>query len=116
MRVNGAELLLTLEAALADLLPLPEYLSPAPNGGQIPDLFGRYRHGEALGWRELALVTYMPGFGQDWVLVPLSGGRVVLAWARGVDEIHLVAAQRWHATVLPVLVSLTADPDGGLHA
>lgn len=114
MRVEEAELLQVLETSLTDLLPLPDRLHPSPGECQIPGLQGRHRHGEVLGWRELVEVTHLPGFGQRWVLVPLSGGRVVLAWADAVAEIHLVAARRWQEKALPVLVSLSSDIDGGL--
>lgn len=115
MRINETELLLTLEASLTGLLPLPDRLSPRSFDQPPPAPAGLYRHGQQLGWRELVEVTRIPGFGQDWVLVPLSGGQVVLAWAGAVAEIHLVAARRWQETALPVLVSLSSDPDGGLH-
>lgn len=95
MKVNGTELLLTIEGTLVGLLPLPAELTPLLGVDVGSDRLEGWMHGYELDWREAWVVLRHPDSGNIWRVVPLQGGRLVLGHVSVLPDHHLQAADLW---------------------
>lgn len=95
MKVNGPELLLTIEGTLLGCLPLPATLALRP-GVDVSRLhLGSWAHGQALDWRDAWAALRHPDFRHGWRVVPLQGGQLVLGHTSTLPEHHRLAAEQW---------------------
>ncbi|WP_295818060.1 hypothetical protein [uncultured Deinococcus sp.] len=96
MKVNEQELLLTIEATLTEFLPLPEVLEPT-YGGRIGNWqLGQWRHGAELTIQQAWESMRHPDFPGKWLVIPLCGGRLVLAERDAVPPEWQAMARLWH--------------------
>lgn len=110
MNVDEGQLFGSIEATLVEFLPLPSDLVHLPDCVRPPISLGRLRHGRLLSWREAWEAISDPAFGEIWKIVPLRGGRVILAHAAHVHPMHLRAADVWKARATGILGVLAALP------
>lgn len=102
--MNGRELLLTIEATLVDLLPLPEDLSLKTDIDISATQLGSWSTGQLLEWDDAWAVLRHPDFGAEWHVVPLHGGRLVLAPVSALPEQHRQAAALWQERAVGLLL------------
>lgn len=110
MNVDEGQLFGSIEATLVDFLPLPSDLGHLPGSVEPPISLGRLRHGRILSWREAWEAISNPDFDATWKIVPLRGGRVILAHAAHVEAVHVRAADAWQARATGILGVLAALP------
>lgn len=95
MKVNGLELLLTIEGTLVECLPLPTALSLRPDVDVSNLRLSGWAHGQALDWRDASAVMHHPDFRHGWRVVPLQRGRLVLGHTAALPDYHQQAADLW---------------------
>lgn len=106
MKVNGPELLLTIESTLLGCLPLPTALA-LPSGVDVSSLrLGSWAHGQALDWRDAWAALRHPDFRHGWRVVPLQGGQLVLGHVATLPEHHRQAADLWQERAVGLLALL----------
>ncbi|AWT37317.1 hypothetical protein DM785_16505 (plasmid) [Deinococcus actinosclerus] len=113
MKVNGPELLLTIEGTLLGCLPLPVALALRPDVDVSSLNLGSWAHGQALDWQEAWAALCHPDFRHGWRVVPLRGGQLLLGHTAALPDDHRQAADLWQdrAAGLLALVSATAEQD-----
>lgn len=103
MKVNGLELLLTIEGTLIDFLPLPSTLAVLTEADVSRKRLGGWSHGQELDWRDAWAALRHPDFRQGWRLVPLQGGRLVLGHVTTLPDHHTRAADLWQKRAAGIL-------------
>lgn len=116
MKVNGPELLLTIEGTLLGCLPLPAALALCPDVDVSSLQLGSWAHGQALDWREAWAALRHPDFRHGWRVVPLRGGQLVLGHTAALPQHHLQAADLWHERAVGILALLNDGLVGSPHA
>ncbi|AWT37834.1 hypothetical protein DM785_19155 (plasmid) [Deinococcus actinosclerus] len=106
MKINGPELLLTIEGTLLGCLPLPVALALRPNVDVSSLRLGRWAHGQALDWLDAWAALRHTDFQQGWRVVPLQGGQLVLGHTTALPEHHQQAANLWQERSVGVLALL----------
>jgi len=109
MKVNGPELLLTIEATLVDFLPLPTSLTLQAGVNVSENHLGGWSHGQELDWQGAWAVLRHPDYMSNWRIVPLQGGRLILSHVSALPDRHLQAAELWQERAAGLLF-LTAHP------
>lgn len=114
MKVNGPELLLTIEGTLLGCLPLPVALARCPDVDVSSLRLGRWAHGQALDWRDAWAALRHPDFRHGWRVVPLQGGRLVLGHTAVLPQHHRQAADLWQERAVGLLALLDDFVDGAV--
>ncbi|GGK33617.1 hypothetical protein GCM10008955_29580 [Deinococcus malanensis] len=80
-------------------LALSERLEPrhgAPVASQAERSIGGFVHGSELSLADASRLTGMPEYLESWTIVPLTRGRLVVAWVESLGLHDLEVSMHWH--------------------
>lgn len=102
MKLNEQEILLTIEATLTEFLPLQEILDTESSRTSKRRL-SHWCHGDELSLNQAWEATNKSDFQDFWLIIPLRGGRLVLAERDAVLPEQQAVACLWYERAIGVL-------------